>query len=165
MPNGNVPGCCGCRTCIWGAIISATTADNSATTGEVSINDRNQFLTGGGFKAVFALTDAIYTPLAARQLYRARNYEVQAAKNDALLSVTEAFFSVQQARGILAGDEDTVAKGRELVKRSTIPRARIGRADRDSAGGNHAGRSGATSGDFRDKIGGSVARTYPECCG
>ena len=87
------------------------------TTGDVAINDRNQFLTGGGLKAVFALTDAIYTPLAAKQLYRARNYDVQAAKNDALLSVTEAFFSVQQARGILAGDEDTVAKGRELVKR------------------------------------------------
>jgi outer membrane protein TolC len=87
------------------------------TTGDVAINDRNQFLAGGGLKAVFALTDAIYTPLAAKQLYRARNYDVQAAKNDALLSVTEAFFSVQQARGILAGDEDTVAKGRELVKR------------------------------------------------
>ena len=68
------------------------------TTGDVAINDRNQFLAGGGLKAVFALTDAIYTPLAAKQLYRARNYDVQAAKNDALLSVTEAFFSVQQAR-------------------------------------------------------------------
>jgi outer membrane protein TolC len=87
------------------------------TTGDVAINDRNQFLAGGGLKAVFGLTDAIYAPLAAQQVYRARNFDVQAAKNDALLSVTDAFFSVQQARGVLAGYEDTVAKGRELVKR------------------------------------------------
>ncbi len=87
------------------------------TTGDVAINDRNQFLTGGGLKAVFALTDAIYAPLAAQQVFRARNYQVQAAKNDALLSVTDAYFSVQQARGNLAGFDDTVVKGRELVKR------------------------------------------------
>jgi outer membrane protein TolC len=87
------------------------------TTGDVAINDRNQFLTGGGLKAVFALTDAIYTPLAERQIYRSRNYDIQAAKNDALMSMTDAYFSVQQARGVLAGDEDSVAKGRELVKR------------------------------------------------
>jgi outer membrane protein TolC len=87
------------------------------TTGEVAINDRNQFLTGGGLKAVLALTDAFYAPLAARQVYRARNYDVQAAKNDALESITDAFFSVQQARGVLAGDEDSVAKGQALVKR------------------------------------------------
>ena len=87
------------------------------TTGDVAINDRNQFLTGGGLKAVFGLTDAIYAPLAAQQVYRARNYDVQAAKNDALLSVTDAYFSVQQARGVLAGTEDTVAKAIELVKR------------------------------------------------
>jgi len=86
------------------------------TTGDVSINDRNQFLTGGGLKAIFALTDAIYTPLAAQQLYRARNYDIQAAKNDALLSMTDAYFLVQQARGVLAGSEDSVAKGKELVK-------------------------------------------------
>jgi outer membrane protein TolC len=85
------------------------------TTGDVAINDRNQFLAGGGLKAVFALTDALYAPLAARQVYRARNYDVQAAKNDALLSMTDAFFSVQQARGVLAGYDDTVVKGRKLL--------------------------------------------------
>jgi outer membrane protein TolC len=87
------------------------------TTGDVAINDRNQFLTGGGLKAIFALTDAIYGPLAQRQVYRSRNYDVQAAKNDALQTITNAYFSVQEARGILAGSEDSVAKGRELVKR------------------------------------------------
>jgi outer membrane protein TolC len=87
------------------------------TTGDVAINDRNQFLTGGGLRAVFALTDAIYAPLAEQQVYRSRNYDVQAAKNDALLSMTDAYFAVQQSRGVLAGDEDSVTKGKELVKR------------------------------------------------
>ncbi|HEY2882811.1 MAG TPA: TolC family protein [Pirellulales bacterium] len=87
------------------------------TTGDVAINDRNQFLTGGGLKAIVALTDAIYAPLAAKQVYRSRSFEVQAAKNDALQSVTDAYFSVQQSRGVLAGTEDTVNKGVELVKR------------------------------------------------
>jgi outer membrane protein TolC len=86
------------------------------TTGDVAINDRNQFLAGGGLKAVFALTDALYAPLAARQIYRARNFDVQAARNDALMDMTDAFFSVQQARGVLAGYDDTVVKGQELVK-------------------------------------------------
>ena len=87
------------------------------TTGDVAINDRNQFLTGGGLKAVFALSDAIYAPLAERQVYRARNFEVEVAKNDALLSVIDAYFSVQQARGVLAGSEDSVAKAKELLGR------------------------------------------------
>ncbi len=85
------------------------------TTGDVAINDRNQFLTGMGLKAVFGLTDAIYQPLAAQQVLRARNLQVQTAKNDALLAVTDAYFSVQQARGILAGYDDAVAKAKDLV--------------------------------------------------
>ncbi len=59
------------------------------TTGEVAINSRNQFMAGAGAKAIFALTDAIYAPVAAQQVVRSRNYDVQAAKNDALLAVTD----------------------------------------------------------------------------
>jgi outer membrane protein TolC len=86
-------------------------------TGELLTGPRSQFIAGGGVQAIFALTDAIYTPLAQRQVLRARNLEVQTAKNDALLSVAVAFFDVQQARGILAGMLDSVAKGRELARR------------------------------------------------
>ena len=42
---------------------------------------------------------------------------MQTAKNDALLSVALAYFDVQQARGILAGTLDSVAKARELARR------------------------------------------------
>jgi outer membrane protein TolC len=64
--------------------------------GTLIIGPRQQFLAGAGARMVFALTDAIYSPLAERQVLRARNLEVQTAKNDALLSVAAAFFDVQQ---------------------------------------------------------------------
>jgi outer membrane protein TolC len=85
--------------------------------GQLILGTRNQFLVGGGAQAVFALTDAIYAPLAARQLLNARNIDIQTAKNDALLSVATAYFDVQQARGILGGSLDTVARARELARR------------------------------------------------
>ena len=78
-------------------------------------NARNQTLVGGGASAVVATTDAIFTPLAARQVVRSRNLVVQAARNDALLAVAESYFNVQQARGRLAGAEDSVMKARSLV--------------------------------------------------
>ena len=81
------------------------------------VGARNQFLGGAGADAVFALTDAIYAPLAERQFVRARNLEVQTARNDALLSVASAYFDVQQARGVLAGTEDSVARARDLSRR------------------------------------------------
>ena len=86
-------------------------------TGKLIVGSRNQFLAGGGARAVFALTDAIYAPLAARQLLQARSIDVQTAKNDALLSVAVAYFDVQQARGILAGTLDSVVKARDLARR------------------------------------------------
>jgi outer membrane protein TolC len=85
--------------------------------GQLILGQRNQFLAGAGAQAVFALTDAIYAPLAERQLLQARNSEVQTAKNDALLSVAVAYFDVQQARGILAGTQDSVVKARVLARR------------------------------------------------
>jgi outer membrane protein TolC len=86
-------------------------------TGQLILGARNQFLAGGGAQAVFALTDAIYAPLAERQLLQARNSDIQTAKNDALLSVAVAYFDVQQARGILAGTQDSVVKARDLARR------------------------------------------------
>lgn len=85
--------------------------------GSTITGPENQFLAGVGAKAVFALTDAIYSPLAERQFLRARDYQVQTAKNDALLSVAQAYFDVQQARGYLAADQDVLIKGRELARR------------------------------------------------
>src|SRR5262249_20213388 len=76
--------------------------------GNFYINTKDQFLAGGGLLARFAATDAIFAPLAARQVLRAREFDVQSARNDALLAVAEAYFAVQQARGRLAGVQDLV---------------------------------------------------------
>src|SRR5205807_2224555 len=70
----------------------------NAVTGQLIQGPRNQFLAGGGAQTVFALTDAIYAPLAERRLLQARTSQVQTAKNDALLDVAVAYFDVQQAR-------------------------------------------------------------------
>jgi outer membrane protein TolC len=82
-------------------------------------NSRNQYMAGGGLTAVVSSTDAIFSPLALRQVVRSRTYDVQTARNDALQTVAEAYFNVQQARGRLAGAEDAVVKSKELVRRAT----------------------------------------------
>jgi outer membrane protein TolC len=91
--------------------------EENVLTGQLIVGARNTFLAGGGAQAVFALTDAIYTPLAERQLVRARNIDVQTAKNESLLAVASAYFDVQQARGNLAGTLDSVARARDLARR------------------------------------------------
>jgi len=91
---------------------------NVTFTGVPAINSRQSVTVGPGVSAVFATTDAIYEPLSAKQILKARQYEIQAAKNDALLEVSIAYFNVQQARGKLAGSIDTVNKGRELVRKT-----------------------------------------------
>lgn len=85
--------------------------------GGIVVNSRNEVLGGGGLTAIFALTDAIYEPLAAKQVLRSREFDLQAARNDVLFDVAEAYFLVQQARGRYAGFLDAVAKARELVGR------------------------------------------------
>jgi outer membrane protein TolC len=64
----------------------------------------------------------------------ARQADLQAAQNDALLATALAYFDVQQARGTLAGVQDAVAKGRGLVNRTTslarglVPEIEVNRA-------------------------------------
>jgi outer membrane protein TolC len=82
--------------------------------GNFYINSKDQFLAGGGLKAYVSATDALFAPLAARQVLRARQIDVQTARNEALLAVAQAYFNVQQARGRLAGVEDIIAKGKVL---------------------------------------------------
>lgn len=85
--------------------------------GRVFTTSRSSIMLGAGPSAVFALSDAIYAPLAARQVVSARHADIQAVRNDTLLQVAEAYFNVQQARGDLAGSLDTVRKVEDLVRR------------------------------------------------
>jgi outer membrane protein TolC len=63
------------------------------------------------------LTDAVYQPLAARQVLNSRHWDIQAAKNDALLQTANAYFKVHQQRGMFAGALYTVERGHDLVRR------------------------------------------------
>lgn len=94
----------------------------------------NYFYAGAGLFEIFALTDAIFAPLAARQVLNARRWDVQTAKNDALLQTAQAYFDVHRYRGIYAGAEGVVSRGQQLVGRvetlstDLVPKAEVDRA-------------------------------------
>ncbi|HEV3262908.1 MAG TPA: TolC family protein [Gemmataceae bacterium] len=102
--------------------------------GNVSGTSKSSFMVGTGPYAVFALSDAIFGPLAARQVLRAREAALQTAQNDSLLAVAEAYFNVQQARGDLAGAEDVARRAEDLVRRTSklapglVPTLEVARA-------------------------------------
>jgi outer membrane protein TolC len=102
--------------------------------GHVFTTSRSSVMVGAGPGAVFALSDALYAPLAARQVLRAREAEAQAVRNDAMLAVAEAYFNVQQARGELAGAADALRRSDELLRRveklaeGLVPAVEVNRA-------------------------------------
>ena len=79
---------------------------NQGNAGLEVINGKDQFMAGGGLAAVVSTADAIFMPLAARQVVRSRTIDIQTARNDAILSVAEASFNVLQTRGPLRGAQD-----------------------------------------------------------
>jgi outer membrane protein TolC len=94
----------------------------------------NWFYSGVALYQIVALTDAIFTPLAARQTFNARRWDIQTAKNDALLETARAYFNVHRYRGQYAGALDCVRRGRQLVDEITtlskdlVPKVEIDRA-------------------------------------
>jgi outer membrane protein TolC len=83
--------------------------------GTVFTTSKSSFFLGAGPQVVFPVSDALFAPLAARQGVRARLADVQAARNDTVLRVAEAYFTVQQARGEVAGAIDALRRAEELV--------------------------------------------------
>lgn len=95
---------------------------NQDTTGRVFDNSRSSIMfgmgTGIGAAAILNVDDAIFAPLAAKQLLRAREADRQTAANDTLVAVTDAYFTVQQARGELAGAVVATQRTEDLVQRT-----------------------------------------------
>jgi outer membrane protein TolC len=89
-----------------------TVFDNSRSSGMLGLG------TGIGPAAVIDIGEAIFAPLAARQQVRARQADRQATSNDMLVSVSDAYFTVQQARGELAGAQATTQRMEDLVRRT-----------------------------------------------
>jgi outer membrane protein TolC len=94
---------------------------------------------GIGPAAVLDPGQAIFAPLYARQQVRARQADMQAAFNDALVAVSEAYFNVQQARGELAGamdaahfTEDLLGRTRKLAPQ-VVPELELFRAETEMA--------------------------------
>jgi hypothetical protein len=75
----------------------------------------NWFIAGVGLYQVAATTDMIYQPLASRQDLNAKRWDIQTAKNDALLEVARSYFNVHRFRGEYIGALYTVREGRKLI--------------------------------------------------
>ena len=88
--------------------------------GNVFDDSKGSLMAGAAPYLVFAMTDAIFAPLAARQDVRAQSAALQTSRNDTLLAVAEAYFAVQQARGELAGAEVVLQHTEELVRRADL---------------------------------------------
>jgi outer membrane protein TolC len=107
-------------------------------TSDRPLNQNVNFFYGGFglINTAVETTDMIFQPLAARQNLNSRKWDIQTAKNDALLQATNAYFSVHQYRGMYAGALDVVDKGRKLVGRieqqskDLVPKAEIDRSRR-----------------------------------
>ena len=77
----------------------------------------NFFYGGGGLWEIVALTDVFFEPLVKRQALNSRQWDIQAAKNDALVMTADAYFNVHQYRGMYAGALYCVERGNDLVQR------------------------------------------------
>lgn len=75
----------------------------------------NWFIAGVGLYQVVATTDMIFQPLAQRQDLSAKRWDIQTAKNDALLEVARSYFNVHRFRGQYIGALYTVREGRKLI--------------------------------------------------
>ncbi|APW63691.1 TolC family protein [Paludisphaera borealis] len=94
----------------------------------------NFFYGGLAGNLYVSLTDAFFEPLVARQVLNSRQWDIQTAKNDALMMTANAYFSVHQYRGMYAGALYSVERGHDLVERinqlshELVPKVEVDRA-------------------------------------
>lgn len=107
--------------------------------GTVFTTSRSSFLLGAGPQAVVSVSDAVYAPLAARQVARAAQADARTVRNDTTLAVAVAYFNVQQARGEVAGAVESLRRAEDLVARAEklapdlAPEVEINRAKTEAA--------------------------------
>ena len=94
----------------------------------------NFFYGGGGLTGLLSSTDALFEPLVARRMLTSAHWDIQTAKNDAVMQTADAYFQVHQYRGMYAGALYTVERGRDLVERVAdlsrefVPKVEVDRA-------------------------------------
>jgi outer membrane protein TolC len=92
--------------------LGGTAAAGSSVSGPIPAGGPAQV---SGLTSILRISDAIFTPLAAQQVVRARQAGVQAATNDVLLEVSEAYFDIQLAAGRLVVAREAAENAETLV--------------------------------------------------
>lgn len=77
----------------------------------------NFFYGGAALWGLISTCDAVYEPLAKRQILNARVWDIQTAKNDALLETAKAYFLVHQYRGMYAGSLFVLEQGHRVFEK------------------------------------------------
>ncbi len=81
----------------------------------------NFFYAGAGLWGmpwgIISSTDAVFEPLVNQQKLNAAHWDVQRAKNDALMQTADAYFLVHQHRGTYAGTLYCIDRGHQLIER------------------------------------------------
>jgi outer membrane protein TolC len=89
-----------------------------ANDGTVTDNTRSSLAVGIAPLALISVTDAIFAPLAQRQVVRAQEANMQTATNDTLTAVAIAYFDAQEARADLASIEEVARLLASLVEKT-----------------------------------------------
>ena len=92
--------------------LGGTAAAGSSVSGPVPAGGPAQV---SGLTSILRISDAIFEPLAAKQVVSARQAGIQAVTNDALLGVAEAYMDLQQAAGRLAIAREATANAETLA--------------------------------------------------
>lgn len=93
--------------------LGATAAVGQGVTGPVPAGGPAPL---GSLTSILRISDAIFAPLAARQLVEARRAGVAVATNDALLGVSESYFDLQHAAGRLAIAREAAGHAESLAE-------------------------------------------------
>lgn len=96
--------------------INALGQNSPGNLGKPLNQNLNWFMAGVSLYEVIAVTDAIFQPLASQQVLKAKRWDIQTAKNEALLETARSYFSVHRYRGQYAGALYCVEQGRKLVE-------------------------------------------------
>ncbi len=94
----------------------------------------NFFYGGTGMWQMLNLTDAYFEPLVARRELDSKHWDLQRAKNDALLQTANHYFEVHRSRGKYTATLYCISRGHELIgriaalSRDLVPRFEVDRA-------------------------------------
>jgi outer membrane protein TolC len=93
--------------------LGATAAGGSSVTGPIPVGGPAQV---SGLTTRLRISDAIFEPLAARQVVAAREAGLQVATNDALLALAEAYLDLQDAVGRIVIARDAASNAASLTE-------------------------------------------------